>query len=438
VSRKFLLDMIRAQKTGQAAGVTSICSANRYVLEAAMFQAKRDNTTLLIEATSNQVDQFGGYTGMTPADFVAYVSDVAAAVDFPVDRIALGGDHLGPNRWQDEPAEAALAKARDQVSAYVAAGFTKIHLDASMRLGDDPGDAHTPPAPEVVAQRAADLCAVAEAAAAVRGADDEKPLYVIGTEVPIPGGAQEELEGLQVTKVTDAARTIELNRQAFARQSLETAWDRVVAVVVQPGVEFGDTTVVAYNRAKARDLSRYIETESNLVYEAHSTDYQQPTALRQLVEDHFAILKVGPWLTFALREALFALASMEQEWLVGRKFMPLSNLRGVVEHTMVEYPEHWKKHYHGSAAEQAFARRYSYSDRIRYYWPRPEVAKALELLLANLSEYSLPLTLLGQYMPSQYRAVEVGEIRNNPVDLIHHKIMEITGSYARACGHGAG
>ena len=44
-----------------------------------------------------------------------------------------------------------------------------------------------------------------------------------------------------------------------------------------------------------------------LVFEAHSTDYQPPESLSRLVIDGFAILKVGPGLTFALREALYAL-----------------------------------------------------------------------------------------------------------------------------------
>ena len=49
----------------------------------------------------------------------------------------LGGDHLGPYVWRAEPADEAMAKARDLVRDYVAAGYTKIHLDASMRLGGD-------------------------------------------------------------------------------------------------------------------------------------------------------------------------------------------------------------------------------------------------------------------------------------------------------------
>jgi tagatose-1,6-bisphosphate aldolase non-catalytic subunit AgaZ/GatZ len=43
-------------------------------------KALQPNTEVLIEATCNQVNQDGGYTGMTPADFRRFVEDIAARV----------------------------------------------------------------------------------------------------------------------------------------------------------------------------------------------------------------------------------------------------------------------------------------------------------------------------------------------------------------------
>ncbi len=430
-----LFQVVTAQKQGRSVGMYSVCSANRFAIEAAMLQARADGTAVLIEATSNQVDQFGGYTGLTPEQFVSYVRDIADPMDFPFDKVLLGGDHLGPNTWQGEPARDAMAKAREITRAYVSAGFTKIHLDASMRLGDDPGDHQTPLEPVVVAERTAVLCEAAEAAFQTRPAGSTPPLYVIGTDVPPPGGAREEIQSVHITPVADAEQTIHLNHKAFRTRGLESAWERVVAVVVQPGVEFGDANVIEYHRQKAKDLSHFIETHDQLVYEAHSTDYQTPTALQQMVEDHFAILKVGPWLTFALREAVFALAHMEAEWLSSRKGVNLSNIREVLEEAMVAHPEHWHKHYHGDDDQLRYARGYGYSDRVRYYWPRREVTDALNRLLGNLAEHPVPLTLLSQHMPAQYHAVRVGNLANTPLELIRHKILEVTRTYARACGY---
>ena len=142
-------------------GIYSVCSAHPWVIRAAMQQAEANGTPLLIEATSNQVNQLGGYTGMRPADFHGAVFDLARQENFPEDRLILGGDHLGPNPWQSLHACEAMAHAEAMVSEYAAAGFTKLHLDASMPCKDDP---HSLP-DTLVAERASRLCHAAEQAA---------------------------------------------------------------------------------------------------------------------------------------------------------------------------------------------------------------------------------------------------------------------------------
>ena len=427
----WLPEVLRAQKRGLAQGLYSICSANPFVLEAAMLQARADGSAVCIESTSNQVNPEGGYTGQTPADFVSFVREIARAMDFPFARVLLGGDHLGPFPWQDQDARTAMDKARETVRDYVLAGYAKIHLDASMRCADDPPG---PLADATVTERASELCAVAEEAAGRRTASAPLPLYVIGTEVPVPGGEQEAVAELLATKVEDAERTLALHRTAFARRGLEGAWPRVVGLVVQPGVEFGDTTVFAYDRSRIVALKRFIADTDGIVFEAHSTDYQTGSALRALVEDHFAILKVGPALTFAFREAVFALAEIEREWLSGRKGAVVSDLRNVLEHVMLEKPGHWQRYYHGDAEALRIARSFSLSDRIRYYWAQPAVAEALRHLLANLTAHPAPSSLLSQYLPEPNGAPRRDRIQAEPRNLIRAKVREVTETYARACG----
>jgi D-tagatose-1,6-bisphosphate aldolase subunit GatZ/KbaZ len=286
---------------------------------------------------------------------------------------------------------------------------------------------------EVVAARAADLCKVAEEAFSQSKNNSHAPVYVIGTEVPIPGGAQEAEETVSVTKVKDAEHTIQITKAAFEAKGLQAAWERVIAVVVQPGVEFGDDTVFGYKHEKAKELSAFIQKYDKLVFEAHSTDYQTKEELRDLVKDHFAILKVGPWLTFAFREAVFALEGMEKAWLTGQKGITLSELQDTAEKVMLANPGNWNKHYHGDERYLAYARKYSYSDRVRYYWGQPELDAAVMKLIANLTAHPVPLSLLSQFMPLQYQAIRAGEICNTPTDLIHHKIMEVAAAYTQAC-----
>ena len=436
-----LLGLVEANRHGHAVGLPSVCSADRFVLETAMAQARRDETVVLIESTCNQVNQSGGYTGLRPAGFRALVAEVAAQQHYPFAGVILGGDHLGPYPWRHEPAAQAMAKARELVHAYVLAGYTKIHLDCSMRLADDPGAPGDPLSDETATARTAELAAVAEEAGGGLAAGQPAPLYVIGTEVPVPGGEQAAQAGPAVTAVAHARRTHELCERAFAGAGLQRAWKRVVALVVQPGVEFGDDVVFDYARSPAtRELSDAVARLPHLVFEAHSTDYQTPAALRALVSDHFAVLKVGPALTFAVREALFALAAVEDElfgappeaWASIRP----SHLRQTVERVMAEHPEHWRAYYSGDEAALRVARGFSYSDRIRYYWPQSDVRDAVQRLIANLAERPVPLTLLSQYLPDQARAVRDGSLpaRPSPRELIRHKVLTVLDGYAGACG----
>ena len=421
-----LLDIVKAQKAGKAIGSYSVCSANRHVLEAAIKQAMIDKTLVCIEATSNQVDQFGGYTGMTPDKFVSYVQGIAHDMGMPADRVILGGDHIGPNAWKKEHAATAMSKACHLVRDYVAAGFAKIHFDASMCCADDKATDNGTLDPRIVAERAAELCRVAEETWAKNEPKGQAPVYVIGTEVPPPGGATEQLSTVNVTKVEDVEETIEMTRKAFLARNLESAWERVFAVVVQPGVEFGDDSVVEYDPAKARALSDYIQKHERLVYETHSTDYQTEHGLHCLVKDHFAVLKVGHWLTFAFREALFALESIEKEWLGNKGNVELSGLRQTLEETMLKHPDHWRKYYQGDPERLRFCRMFSYSDRCRYYWPMSQLTQSVNRLLKNLEIAPVPLTLISQYLPGQYDAIRTGAIDARPQVLIFRKIMEVT------------
>ena len=421
---KTLLDIVRRHKRGEPVGVYSLCSAHPLVIEAALREAHQANTALLIEATSNQVNQFGGYTGMTPPDFRRFVLEIAARVGVAAERVWLGGDHLGPNAWRSEPAESAMQKSMEMVRQYVAAGFRKIHLDCSMACAGDPD--RVPEA--TIAARAAQLCAAAEHAWEEAGG--EPPVYVIGTEVPVPGGATEDLQTLAVTAPAAAAATLATHQDAFAAADLESAWTRAIALVVQPGVEFDHHKVIDYQPDQARALSAFIERNPQFVFEAHSTDYQRAQSLRALVRDHFAILKVGPGATFALRETLWSLAAIARELPGGDRD---EDLRSVVIETMRSDPRHWRGHYHDPANEPVDLQ-FSFSDRIRYYWPNPRVQRACGLLLAHLRTVAIPLTLMSQYLPRQYDSVRCGRLKPTVDEILHDGIASALRPYIEACG----
>jgi D-tagatose-1,6-bisphosphate aldolase subunit GatZ/KbaZ len=427
--------LIARHRSGEPVGITSVCSAHPLVLEATMREASTGGDAgepVLVEATSNQVDQHGGYTGMRPSDFRELVLGAARAAGVPVERVVLGGDHLGPNRWRARPAAEAMALAEELVAAYVEAGFTKLHLDCSMACADDPprlGDGR-------VSTRAARLASIAEQSA-VRTGRGQALSYVIGTEVPVPGGATpsgrgpaDSIERLEPTSADAARATLRAHRQAFARAGLEPVWPRVRGLVVQPGVEFDQWTVAGYEPRRTVDLQHVLDDEPEIVFEAHSTDYQTPARLAALVRDHWAILKVGPGLTFALREALFALEAIEQELCPEPA---RSRLRAVLEARMLARPEHWVRYHRGGEEAQRIARAYSYSDRLRYYWPDPEVEGAVRRLLENLERAEIPLPMLAARLPLEYARVRAGELVPEPRALVLDHVAAVLRDYRRAC-----
>jgi D-tagatose-1,6-bisphosphate aldolase subunit GatZ/KbaZ len=132
-----LRSVVQRNRGGGTAGSYAVCSAHPAVIDAAIQQALEDGTCLHVESTSSQVNQFGGYTGMTPQQFADSIGVAAASAGLPAGRVLLGADHLGPFAWRHEPLATAMAKACDLARRCVHAGYQKIHLDTSMPCSDD-------------------------------------------------------------------------------------------------------------------------------------------------------------------------------------------------------------------------------------------------------------------------------------------------------------
>lgn len=428
-------DIVKRYKSGENVGIFSVCCSNQYVIEAAMQKLLNKNIPLLVEATANQVDQFGGYTGMKPKEYVKYIYSIADKVGFPKERIILGGDHLGPLTWRMINPREAMENAKNLIREYVLAGFSKIHIDTSMPLnGDFENEIFDD---SLIANRASVLCKVAEEAyLELKEKDDEAmhPVYIIGSEVPIPGGAQveEEEAGPKVTSVEGFKNTVETFKKAFESFGVGDAWQYVIGVVVQPGVEFSSDYVWEYNREEAKDLIDELKNYPQLIFEAHSTDYQTPRALKEMVEDGFIILKVGPALTFGFREGIFALNHIENELLKYNENVELSNFIEVLDFSMIKNPKDWVNHYSGTGEKIKLERKYSLSDRARYYMPKDEVNFALEKLMNNLEGIEIPMTIISQFMHEQYKKVREGVLKPIAKELLKDRIAEYLDDYVYA------
>ena len=424
MTRHPLADIAAWRERAGPSGIPSVCSAHPVVIEAAMRASRPADLPLLIEATCNQVNQEGGYTGLRPAEFRARIEGIAADVGFPADRLILGGDHLGPNPWRDLPSSEAMDRACSMAAAYSAAGYTKLHLDCSMGCAGEPaalGDAET-------AVRAMRLAAAAEATAP--GGDVPPPVYVIGTEVPTPGGAPSGHGAIEVTTPDAVRETVAVHRRAFAEAGMRDAFERVIAVVVQPGFEFGADEVTDYKPEAARSLSATLRDLPGIVFEAHSTDYQTCGALSALVADGFAILKVGPALTFALREALYGLDAVADALDLDRG-VPLPS---AMEAAMIAEPSRWQGHYAGDAATLRWQRHHAYSDRIRYYWPGLAAEAAVARLLGALGDRDLPEPLIARHLGRLYSDVRARRVPPRAELLLRAAVEAVMADYLLAVG----
>lgn len=386
-----LREVIAANRNGRRAAIPSVCSAHPDVLRASLLLAEELDRPLVVEATSNQVNQFGGYTGMTPAGFVRFLRWLAKTAGVDQARIVLGGDHLGPQVWRNGPADVAMDHAIVMVADYARAGFTKIHLDCSEGCEGEPAQVDD----ETAASRSALLAEACDGAAPDPGAMD----YIIGTEVPPPGGARDgdhggDEAGAEIPPTTPAAAhaTLKAHHAAFSDRGLGRLWPQVCGLVVQPGVEFSAHAVHHLPQGEGAALRAVLDAWPGVCFEAHSTDYQRPQAYPRLAAMGFGIHKVGPALTFAFRQAVYGLDMLAR--IAGADLEPLPE---VMERAMLARPKYWQGH---CAAEDArslrLLRHFSYADRIRYYWPEPEPRAALDRLYAVLADLPLPQSALSQ------------------------------------------
>lgn len=379
-----LRQIIARNRAGETIAIPSVCTAHPDVLEACLTLAETLDQPIVVEATSNQVNQDGGYTGLKPAGFIRFVKDIATRARVCEARVHFGGDHLGPQAWRKLPADQAMTRAHRLVADYAAAGFTKIHLDCSEGCANEPAQL----ADAITATRSAALAATA----LQHAPDPESLLFVIGTEVPPPGGARTDDHGLIPPTTPESAKaTLAAHRDAFAALNLPLGL--IGGLVVQPGVEFSPMEVHHLPLQRDPHLADALTDWPGLCFEAHSTDYQHPDSYPRLAELGFAFQKVGPALTFAWREALYALDAIRAQngWATG------PSLPDTMEAVMLANPAHWQAHIHGHTADPRTERHFGLADRIRYHWPEPKAQQAVRRLLDDLQDKRLPDPLLAAH-----------------------------------------
>ena len=234
----------------------------------------------------------------------------------------------------------------------------------------------------------------------------EPPVYVIGTEVPVPGGATEDLDELAVTTPQAALRDDRhAPRAVRASAGWPSAWPRVIATVVQPGVEFDHHKVIDYAPEKARALSTFIEpVDAVRLRGAFDRLPDAPAACRA------GARSLRDPEGRARRYLCAARGACGRSTRSSARCSSADRAPGFARSRSSDARRaaHWRKYYHAQPARTRLELQYSLSDRIRYYWPDPQIAAAQRQAVRQPARDPPPLALVSQYLPIAYAACRAG------------------------------
>jgi len=423
----WLIDIMGTNRRGERKGIYAVTSRNSTVQEVYLQQALADGSPALFEISVDMTGSPGKNGKILPYDFIAKVKQIVVKVGFPPDRLFFGINGLNPSLWQGESVEHTLKKTGAFISDLVGLGFNILGIHAGISLKGDPVD-QLLPQKVIIAREAALYQAAERAAAAVP--DEKKPLYVIDIH---PGQGMTEYQK-KVVRKEDVEIAVDRFSQTAAAAGLPEIKERLLAVRISLGPGYNGEKVIPFDSSLLKELGGCTYNSKGMMLEALQTDFQSRDMLDRLVNNHFALLSVGPELTYTLREALFSLAMMENETMIGKPGVYLSNFIIELDRAMQSAPQHWQKYYTGNGFEQLIARKYSLYDRSRFFWEDKNVRKMKKRLYDNMVKYPVPLTVLRQFMPRQYERVTAGKIENKPDALVMDAVRCALRRYSCACG----
>ena len=423
----WLIDIIEANRGGERKGIYAVESQNLTMQEAYLRQALADSSPALFEICADMMDSHGQSGKMLPVEFIANVKRNAQKTGFPRDRLFFGINNINPSLWKDESVESALKNTCAFISDLVSLGFNKLGIHAGIPLKGDPADQQL--SQEIIIAREATLYQAAEGAAAALP-DEEKPLYVIDVH---PGQGMTE-DQTNIVHKEDVEIAVDRFAKTVATAGLLEMKERLLAARIFLGAGYDSEKVIPFGSSLLKELGGCVYGDKPVVLEVLQTDFQPQMVLNQLVDNHFAFLSIGPELTYTMREALFSMAIMENETMIGKPGVYLSNFIIELDRAMQSDPRYWQEYYKGNGFEQLIARKYSLYDRARFYWEDKEVRKMKKRLFDNLIQHPVPLTVLRQFMPYQYERVAAGELENKPDALVMDAVRHALRRYSHACG----
>ena len=349
-------------KVIKSKALPSFCTSNIDVIESILFFCNIKKLPCLIESTSNQVNQHGGYTNKTPKMFVKEISSLRKKIKFDSKRLFLGGDHLGPLPWGKKNKNIAIKNSISLINDYLSENFCKIHVDTSIKCKNDKFINS-----EIVFNRTSEILNNDSIKKKIKNR-----LLVVGTEVPLAGGGDNK--NLIRTSTKQIETEVFNFKKIFQKLNLRNSF---FGLVIEPGMKYKHSKITKPNFTQFGN-KKNISKKNNFFYEAHSTDYQSKKILRQLVKNNFRFLKVGPELTYNYARSLFFMENIEKKKIKLKN----SNIKKTIFFSMLKNKKYWNGYYIKKKPELFLN---SKLDRMRYYFDTKEVKNSVGILRRNIN-----------------------------------------------------
>ena len=391
----------------------SFCTANIDVLKSIMFFCNLKKLPCLIECTSNQVNQDGGYTNKTPKKFIKEISNLRKKIKLSKNRLFIGGDHLGPLPWKKKNKQLAIKNSIKLIESFLKEKFCKIHIDTSIKCRDDKIFNN-----EIIFERTKQILENIK----IKKRINDKFL-IIGSEVPISGSGDNKRVVL-TTKKQIKNECIKF-RQVLKGSKLDK--NRKFGLVVEPGMKYMHKFLKKPNLKNFSDKKIFSE-KNNFVFEAHSTDYQPFSILKKLVDNNFKFLKVGPELTYNYSRSLFFMERLEKKLKKKRSLIKIN-----IINSMKKKNKYWLGYYKANKVNLFLE---SKLDRMRYYLNNQKVINSINILKKNINTISLEkiLTLIPKKQKKEflfYNKKRLTHFENMKMIFVSKSLLR----YYSACGY---
>lgn len=397
-----ILEVMEQRKaaTGVPMTLFAACPNSLSVIKASFRAAKRNNAPIYFATTLNQVDNDGGYTGMTQAEFTKILAREAAAVNYTGPYV-VAIDHGGPwlkdkQTLEKYTLEQAMDGVKKSYEAAILAGYDLIHVDPTVDITLPKGEIINI---HVVAQRTVELIKHAED---FRKAHNMPPIsYEVGTEEVHGGLADDKTFD---TFLTDL-------KAGLAAAGMPDIWP--IFIVGKVGTDLHTTL---FDAEVARKLTNKVRPYGSYIKGHYSDDVDNP---QDYPTSGMGAANVGPEFTMCEYKALMELEQLE---LADANCKDKSGMSQALLNA-VHDSGRWKKWLRGEEVGKDLLectkerQEWLVQTCCRYIWQNKEVLDARQKLYDNLQKQGvnaeeIVLMRIEHNMDKYYYAFNIVNLNN--------------------------